>query len=271
MFDGLSIAPALRGQALAREAIFTFFPHSTQVPDTLPPAVTVHAGDWKLIRLFHDGEKGAHGYRLYNTREDIGERNDLAAAQPERVKQLDALIEKFLADTKAVVPLPNPRYDPGAKVPPSAGKQAKSQAQSPQNEPAPVQVATGADPLQGWKARGCEATVKEGVLTMTGKGAAPFLGLAAGKFSGPATVRLRVRSAGGGAGKIEWLPSPQAADKAKSVPFQFKSGDWQEVSVELPAQGTLGIVRLYLPAEKEPVQLDWVELQSGKNIRRWEF
>jgi len=31
------------------------------------------------------------------------------------VRELDALIEKFLADTKAVVPAPNPAYDP-AKI-----------------------------------------------------------------------------------------------------------------------------------------------------------
>ena len=97
------------------------------MPDVLPPAVTVVAGDWKLIRLFYEGENGAHAYRLYNLKDDIGERNDLAAAQPDRVKQLDALIEKFLADTKAVTPKPNPAYDPNAKAPPAESKQETCQ------------------------------------------------------------------------------------------------------------------------------------------------
>jgi hypothetical protein len=39
------------------------------------------------------------------------------------VKQLDALIEKFLADTKAVVPIPNPKFDPAKYRPESEGKQ----------------------------------------------------------------------------------------------------------------------------------------------------
>ncbi|MEI6074903.1 MAG: sulfatase [Verrucomicrobiota bacterium] len=119
IFDGVNISDTFAGKPLAREAIFTYFPHSPPiVPDVLPPAVTVVAGDWKLIRIFYDGENGAHGYRLYNLKDDLGERNDLAAAQPERVKQLDALIEQFLTDTKAVTPKPNPAYDPKVKVPP---------------------------------------------------------------------------------------------------------------------------------------------------------
>jgi arylsulfatase A-like enzyme len=254
IFDGTSIAEVLRGKPLAREAIFTYFPHSPKVPDHLPPAVTVHSGDWKLIRIFHEGEKGAHAYQLYNLKEDLSETNNLAARQPDRVRQLDALIQKFLTDTKAVVPKPNPAYNATA-----AADGANPQAGS-------------TDPLLGWKARGCEATVKEGVLTVSGTGNAPFLGFGAGKLSGPATVAFRSKSTVGGPGKVEWLPTPQAADKAKSVSFQLKGGDWQEVRVELPAEGALGIIRLYLPAGKEPVSLDWVELKPAKTkLQRWDF
>ena len=60
----MSIVPAFRGESLARDGIFSYFPHSTGVPDTLPPWVSMHSGDWKLLRLFHEGEKGAHDYRL---------------------------------------------------------------------------------------------------------------------------------------------------------------------------------------------------------------
>ncbi len=249
VFDGMSIAGALRGQSLAREAIFTFFPHSPKVPDHLPPAVAVHSGDWKLIRVFHEGDKGAHAYQLYNLKSDLGETNNLAALQPGRVIQLDALIEKFLADTKAVVPKPNPAYHSAAAT-----------------DDAP------ADPLEGWKARACDAVVKDGVLTVTGKGATPFLGLSAGKIGGSTVVKFRARSATGGAGKVEWLPTPQAADKAKSVAFQWTGGEWRELTVELPATGTLGILRIYLPAANDAVQLDWIELKPthGKS-QRWDF
>ncbi len=107
---------------------------------------------------------------------------------------------------------------------------------------------------------------------MTWNSAAPFLGVGAGNMTGPATVKFRVRSANGGAGKVEWLPTPQAVVEAKSVPFEFTGGDWREVSVQIPAKGPLGIVRLYLPATKEPVQLDRVEFKPAKGqARTWSF
>ena len=139
--------PALKGQPLSREAIFTFFPHDPGVPDWLPPAVTVHRGDWKLIRIFHGGENGAHRWKLFNLREDLGEKNDLAAKEPERVKALDALIEKFLADTKAVVPVPNPAFNPAAYHPEDEGQQKQREKAQPkaktQDKPRPpLQVPT---------------------------------------------------------------------------------------------------------------------------------
>lgn len=264
-FDGISIAPALKGQPLERDAIFTYFPHNPAVPDWLPPAVVVHQGDWKLIRLFYQGENGAHRWQLFNLRDDLGEKNDLAAKEPARVKQMDALIERFLTDTKAIEPVPNPDFDPAKYHPEDEGQQKPKKK--------PKAAANGDDPnLQGWKARSCSATVKGGVVTVTGTGVAPFLGLAAGKFAGPAVLKLRVRSATGGEGKVEWLPTPQAADQAKSVPFQFAGGDWRELTLELPDVATLGILRLYLPAQSVPVQLDWVELASaGRKPQRWDF
>jgi hypothetical protein len=40
------------------------------------------------------------------------------------VRALDALIENFLVDTKAVRPQPNPAYDPAAKPAPAKAKKA---------------------------------------------------------------------------------------------------------------------------------------------------
>ncbi|MCD6394561.1 MAG: sulfatase [Planctomycetes bacterium] len=110
--DGIDIMPALKGGKLDREAIFTYFPHSPPVPDWLPPSMSVHSGDWKLIRIFHGGENGAHDYRLYNLADDIGEKNNLAASHPEKVKILDRMIASHIKETKAVVPQPNPNFDP---------------------------------------------------------------------------------------------------------------------------------------------------------------
>ena len=122
--DGLDITPVLAGKEMEREGIVTFFPHNPGVPDWLPPSVAMHSGDWKLIRLFHQGEDQKHDYRLYNLDWDIGETNNLAKQYPEKVQELDRLIEAHLKDAKAVVPMPNPAFDPDQYRPERIGVQA---------------------------------------------------------------------------------------------------------------------------------------------------
>jgi arylsulfatase A-like enzyme len=121
--DGIDITPALKGGSLQRDAIFTYFPHNPNVPDWLPPSISVHSGDWKLIRLFHQGTDGAHDYRLYNLKDDLGETRDLSKEQPERLKELDAKIEAHIADTRGVIPLRNPGFDPSKVQPKVIGVQ----------------------------------------------------------------------------------------------------------------------------------------------------
>lgn len=250
--DGRSFAPVLRGESEKhRDTILTFFPHNTPASNQLP-GCTVRRGDWKLHRLFHDGPRQEHRYELYDLAKDLGETNNVAAEHPDLVRELDALIADHLTETHALVPGPNPDYD-------ANGTESRTVA--------------AADPLEGWKARQCTAAVKDGVLTMRGTGKSPFLGFAAGKQTGPATFRLRVRSKSGGAGKVEWLPSGAAADAkdAQSVPLTIQPGDWQEATATIPAKTPLGITRLYLPANEAAVEVDWIELTAGGKVRRWEF
>lgn len=122
--DGYDITPALKGEKYERKPMFTYFPHAPKVPDWLPAGVDVHVGDWKLIRLFYQGENGAHDYRLYNVKEDIGEKDNLAAKYPDRVKQMDLLIENYLTSAGTVIPKPNPAFEPSKYRPELIGVQA---------------------------------------------------------------------------------------------------------------------------------------------------
>jgi arylsulfatase A-like enzyme len=45
--------------------------------------MAIRMGDWKLVK--HRGESGVE---LYNLASDMGEQNDLAAKQPEKLKEL---------------------------------------------------------------------------------------------------------------------------------------------------------------------------------------
>ncbi len=57
-------------------------------------------GSWKLILAPGSGGKGKHDpaqpAQLYNLAEDLGETKNLAAEQPERVAQMQALLEKLI-------------------------------------------------------------------------------------------------------------------------------------------------------------------------------
>jgi len=262
-FDGSSILPALKGGELPGKAIFQYFPHYGTVPDWLPPAVSVHRDDWKLIRIFHGGENGAHRHLLFNLKDDLGEKNNLATQKPELVTELDALIATFLKDTHAVVPVVNPAFNPKQYHPELEGKQQpKTKAKAPAKD--------DSDPaLQGWKARDCKAAVKDGIVRVTNIGFECFLGFGAGKHSGASTASFRIK-AKPGTSHFDWVPNGGIVQRA---PFTLKGDDWQEITVQIPATGPLGIVRLYLPMQEQPVEIDWIELRSteGDKVTRTEF
>jgi arylsulfatase A-like enzyme len=132
VLDGESLLPLLRGAAkLQREALFWHFPGYLDDPVLRPrdtifrtrPVTVVRKGDWKL-HLYHeewqlDGGREAvatnRSVELYNLREDLGERNDLAQAHPEVREELIDEILDFWKRTGAVLPTQrNPAFQPAA-------------------------------------------------------------------------------------------------------------------------------------------------------------
>lgn len=109
IFDGISIVPALRGEPLPRDAIFTHFPHY-MVYDLSPPGTSVRRGKWKLIRFYAEGEGQKDRLELYDLVSDLGEKHDVAAEHRAKVSELNGLIDSYLASLSALVPIPNPAY-----------------------------------------------------------------------------------------------------------------------------------------------------------------
>jgi arylsulfatase A-like enzyme len=134
-FDGVNQTPALLGTGMPRDTVFCHFPHYTPATGALP-ATWVRRGDWKLIRFFCDSATQADRFELYNLKDDIGETKNLAAEQPELVRELNTLIDGFLKTTGAIVPSKNPHYDPAAKAPPE-GKPVKKPAPKKPVQPKP--------------------------------------------------------------------------------------------------------------------------------------
>lgn len=258
--DGVDQRGTLQGQPAVRDTLFCHFPHGSPAQATVMsgflPGAWVRRGDWKLIRFFAAAEDGSDRFELYNLREDLSESRNLADAEPERVKEWNRLLSQFLADTGATIPIRNPQYNPAARPTRTGPTSPASSAK--------------ADPLQGWKARGCTATVQNGVVTIRGENKAPFLGVGAG-LTGPLTVRCRLRTPVRGTGQIEWLAPNSQPDPAHTAPFELQDGDWQTYSISVPTPNPIGILRLYLPAQAHPVELDWIELKSATRTRRWDF
>ena len=250
--DGVSYAPVLRGTGkLSRDAYFIWFPH-------LVPGVSVRQGDWKLIRRFTEraGEyEGVH--ELFNLREDLGETKNLAAHMPEKVEALNALIDAFIRDTGALSPKPNPAFKPQSAESARTGAKISS------------------TPTDGLVPRFCKLTSGDGLVRMEAEGQNPFLGTAQVRASGPFTLKLRVRSLTGGAAKIQWTTSEQTEfpTSGQTVEFYISGGGhWQDLSVDVPLTGDARIVRLYLPADKSPVELRSIGYtQKGTPLKFWNF
>ncbi len=265
-FNGFDQSRALLGEPSPRDRIFCHFPHGTpnsaeNIPGFLPSSY-VRKGDWKLIRFFADNDDGSDRFELYDVKNDEGETKNLAADNPKLVRELNELISGFLKDTEAVVPVHNPNYKATTAKEPK--KKEKGIAGKVNDEEFPG--------LEGWKARGCTYETKEGIVTLTPSSKMPFLGIGS-TLSGPATLKFRARCAKNGESKIEWLkPGVEISNEnALSAAYTLQSGDWQELSVNIPASGALGLLRLHIPAQSGPVEIDWIELQADGTNKRWNF
>ena len=63
-----------------------------------------------MTKHYHDNPDQSHRFELYNLHTDIAETINLEGSFPERVKELNTLIEHHLLETGGVVPLANPDY-----------------------------------------------------------------------------------------------------------------------------------------------------------------
>jgi arylsulfatase A-like enzyme len=144
VLDGENLIPLLKGEgSLQRQAIFWHFPGYLNSPvirgrelDVRTgfrsrPVSVIHKGDWKLHLFIEewqlDGGRAKlaqnNAVELYNLKEDIGERKNLANAN---TAKRDELLDDLLAWQKSVfAPLPsqpNPNYAPGKEG--QSGKKA---------------------------------------------------------------------------------------------------------------------------------------------------
>jgi len=273
-FDGVSIVAALEGGQLDRAAIFTYFPHSPGVPDWLPPSVSIHKGDWKLIRLFNNGQDGAHRWKLFNLADDIGEKTDLAASQPKRVKELDARITRFLEDTQAVVPVSNPNFDPLNYDVAEEGK-AEPKGKNPKK---PVAKRPPTPRVAGWQAAGTASLkLDDNKLVVTSDGGDPFLtfDLPDELPPGNLTLKVTITSNSSGGGQVFWahkLSRPKFVAARRAEFEMTHNGKPHAVSVVIPSKNPLTAIRLDPAKGAGEITISSAEIfNDGKSIYQWDF
>ncbi len=105
--DGKSFLSLLTGNGIQweREPLFWHYPHHSNQGGR--PGGVIREGDWKLIE-FYEGEV----LELYNLATDIGEQNNLAADQPEKVEEMKGKLHSWLKEVSADKMVNNPIYDP---------------------------------------------------------------------------------------------------------------------------------------------------------------
>jgi arylsulfatase A-like enzyme len=87
--DGVNLLPFLMSETKTA-------PHDT-LYWRFGQQMAIRKGDWKLVKYDAnaDGGKGTTAAKLYNLADDIGEKTDLAAKQPEKVKELQTAWDEW--------------------------------------------------------------------------------------------------------------------------------------------------------------------------------
>ncbi|MDA1314844.1 MAG: sulfatase [Acidobacteria bacterium] len=111
--DGTSLLPAVEGKPISRKTPLYWHFNAAQGE----PKVAMRDGDWKILARLTGPEtkqgggiqavdqralKTAEltGFELYNLRDDIGEKQDLAASEPERLKQMLAKLRPMYSEVR---------------------------------------------------------------------------------------------------------------------------------------------------------------------------
>ena len=202
---------------------------------------------WKLIRLYQANDDLTDRHELYNLRDDIGETRDLAAAEPGRVGAMGAKLDGFLADTRAVLPRPNPAYDPALNVE-IAGWRPIHDAGMRAAPGHVVILSRGSDPQI--------ATVFEPPVT------------------GPLKVEVRMKSPSRGDGAVYWTHGSQGYAKQRGTFFKpVHDGQWHDYTLDLPAAGKVSGLRLDPSSGPGEILVERIRLlfPDGAELKAWSF
>lgn len=250
--DGVNLIPYLTGEALGP-------PHKTLYWRWIAQSA-IRDGDWKLLI-------GGQREYLFDLGSDPEEQRNLADEHPEMVESLRVKLQDWAADLQ----------------PPGIGTKPMSQTWEnyydfyldgkPAPSPSPRRNSSSAS---GWIARNSTTEVRDGVLRIQPAGSArqrPFIACSQMKIPGPVTATMKIRASQGGVAGFAWRLDGQKDFASGQVVTADvpKSGDWQTVECELPADGVVIHVRALLPEGASEIRQINLKAKTGNAARQWSF
>ena len=105
--DGISLAGLLDGKkkSLRRDALYWHYPHYSN-QGGVPGGVVIEK-NWKLIEFYETGRM-----ELFDLEKDAGEKQNLVESEKGRAFKMQKRLEQWRQKVGAVMPKPNPNYDP---------------------------------------------------------------------------------------------------------------------------------------------------------------
>jgi arylsulfatase A-like enzyme len=104
--DGKSLLPAINGgKNLSDRPLFWHYPHYHSQGAT--PYSAVRLKNWKYYYFYEDNHA-----ELYDLGKDVSEKQDLSGQNPRKMKELNGLLNNWLREVGAQLPVPNTNYDP---------------------------------------------------------------------------------------------------------------------------------------------------------------
>lgn len=110
VLDGVSLIKVLQGGKAPDRPLFMHFPRAGF---GMEGGSFVRKGDYKLIRIYGDGPDRSDRFELYNIANDLSESNNLSGIMPGKVKKMANVLDHWLKETGALIPVKNPAYNPG--------------------------------------------------------------------------------------------------------------------------------------------------------------
>lgn len=102
--DGVSLVPLLKSGSIPDRNLFWHYPHYGNQGGE--PSSIIRSGDWKLIHYYEDGRD-----ELYHLPSDPVEHNDLVSLEPQKASELRDLLNDWLKEVDARLPVANPNFN----------------------------------------------------------------------------------------------------------------------------------------------------------------